>query len=69
MSRQLWKATCVEVNGNTMKIEVTPAANIFIGVYEAFLETKNLHDPGDTPERYQLQEDIIVIFNPWCQRK
>lgn len=65
--RQLWKAKHVELKGKTIKIEVTPAANGFVGVYEVYLETKNINDPEDTPERYQLEDEIFVLFNPWCE--
>ncbi|CAE1321058.1 TGM1 [Acanthosepion pharaonis] len=65
--RQLWKAKYVELKGNTIKIEVTPTANVLVGVYKVYLETKNINDPEDTPERYQLQDKIYVLFNPWCK--
>lgn len=67
VQRHLWQAKCVELKGSTIKIEVTPAANAFIGVYDTFLETKNVKDPEDSIERYQVQGDIIVLFNPWCK--
>ncbi|CAE1321059.1 TGM1 [Acanthosepion pharaonis] len=67
LRRQLWKAKYVELKGKTIKIEVTPAANGFVGVYEVYLETKNINDPEDTPERYQLEDEIYVLFNPWCE--
>ncbi|CAE1321062.1 TGM1 [Acanthosepion pharaonis] len=67
LKRQLWKAKHVELKGKTIKIEVTPAANCFVGVYEVYLETKNVNDPEDTPERYQHQDDIYILFNTWCK--
>ena len=52
-----------------MKVKVVPAANAMIGQYRMHVVTKLLKG-GDATllTRFELpDEDIYVIFNPWCQ--
>ncbi|XP_050396227.1 protein-glutamine gamma-glutamyltransferase K [Patella vulgata] len=60
-----WKVDKVKITDKDVSFDVTPPVTSIIGKYKLFIETK-LKD-SDKVSRFEVEdEDIYIIFNPWC---
>ena len=52
---------------DVLEVAVCPPSNAIIGKYQLFVETHLVGNDDKGLRRYELEdEDIIVLFNPWC---
>ena len=62
-----WTAQVTEVDGKSLNFTITSPANAFIGRYGVFIETGLKLDDQAT-RRFEMEDDeIFMIFNPWCK--
>ena len=62
-----WTAEITNYNGKDVAIRVLPPADAMVGEYKLSVET-TVTENGETKKAVsQREQDIIVLFNPWCE--
>ena len=62
-----WKAQVKKCDASGMEVAFTPPPTALVGKYQVFVETV-LHGDAESKRRFELKdEEVYVIFNPWCQ--
>ncbi|XP_046566653.1 protein-glutamine gamma-glutamyltransferase K-like [Haliotis rubra] len=63
-----WGATVVKKGGNSLTVEVFSPASTPIGVWDLIVRTTvDVENGKDLIWQYNHNDDIIIIFNPWCK--
>lgn len=63
-----WSAVVSSIKESVIAVSVTAPAEAIIGRYQIYVETRvNGLDDEKSLRRYEMEnDDVIVIFNPWC---
>ncbi|KAG7323416.1 hypothetical protein KOW79_013118 [Hemibagrus wyckioides] len=60
-----WEAKIVEKKGNKIKLSVNSVPTSCIGQYKLTVATQT--PDGNSTSTYKPENDIIMLFNPWCE--
>ncbi|KAL5021108.1 hypothetical protein ScPMuIL_000263 [Solemya velum] len=61
-----WKVTTTTIKEKTATVSVTPPEDSSIGRYEFFVESKLVSKEATDLNRYEHEDNLIMLFNPWC---
>ena len=62
-----WHAQLVQHDYAVLSIAVTPSAEAIIGKYQLYVDTLTVNPDGSKYQyRHEFEDDICVLFNPWC---
>ncbi|GFO25455.1 protein-glutamine gamma-glutamyltransferase k [Plakobranchus ocellatus] len=62
-----WTARAGKRDNSGLEVIVSPSPTALVGKYGVFIETM-LKDDRKSKRRFEMEdEDVFVIFNPWCQ--
>lgn len=66
-----WQARIVnKMPASTLELEILSAPSCIIGEWDLHIYTITKDKRGQTKElHYKHDEDIIILFNPWCKGK
>ncbi|GAB1597650.1 protein-glutamine gamma-glutamyltransferase K-like [Argonauta hians] len=67
LKQSKWAVKYLNIEEETIKVEVTPPVTSPIGEYNLYVETRNADEKFDETERYLHSETLILLFNPWCK--
>lgn len=62
-----WEAKIVERKGNKIKLSVNSTPTAPIGQYKLTVATQTPN--GNSTSTYKPENDIYMLFNPWCEGK
>lgn len=65
LTDQRWGAEIVEQSGSTLKLSVSSPASAVCGRYALTVTCGPLR--GEAPTTHDGGENIVVLFNPWCE--
>lgn len=61
-----WDVSVQRQDGNTITFQVHVPANAPVGVWNCWVQT-NRTGQRDNRHDYKCDEDIYILFNPWCR--
>lgn len=67
LQHNCWEAQIVDKSGKKIKLAVNSTPTAPIGQYKLTVVTQTPH--GSSTSTYQPENDIYVLFNPWCEGK
>lgn len=62
-----WEAKIVEQSDNKVKLSVNSPASAVCGQYGLTVTCGSVK--GDATTTYDCSENIVMLFNPWCEGK
>lgn len=61
-----WNLALNRKEGNTLTLHVHIPPNAQVGIWSLCIQT-NIKEKKENKCNYQCQEDIYILFNPWCK--
>lgn len=63
---EAWGVRMIGVNGTDLSIQVRSPVDSPVGIWQLNVET-TIKDSKSAPNTYQYDNDIYLLFNPWCK--
>ena len=60
-----WGIKVVSAKGGDVTLKVFCSSQALIGSYELYILTTT----GEDEYEYEVPEELVMIFNPWCKRE
>lgn len=60
-----WKAQVTKANGQNLNLRVHTSPNAIIGKFQFTVRTRC--EAGEFQLPFEPQNEIYILFNPWCQ--
>ncbi|RZC41015.1 hemocyte protein-glutamine gamma-glutamyltransferase [Asbolus verrucosus] len=62
----IWSSCVERIDGNTVMLKVHIPPNAQVGIWKCSIQT-NISGKRDKRYDYNVETDIYVLFNPWCE--